>query len=136
MRSSPHNSLGQLTMEFMTYVGIVLSIVLLASYSAMNTGNDVKNSNSLTDARRIASAVAQEINSAVEIGDGYFHSFSLPALLNTAENYTINASDGGFVTVDWSEGTYSLPVLANSVSGSVKKGKNMIKNTGGVITFE
>jgi hypothetical protein len=127
---------GQISIEFITFVGIVLFIVLIASFAAISTGNDVKAENEFMEARKFTAKIAQEVNIAVEIGTGYFHNFNMPELFSTATNYSVNTTETGFVAVEWDNKTYSLPVLTGNITGAVKKGKNTIRNTNGVISFE
>ena len=122
-------------MEYITFISILLLVLLLASYSAITAGNGITNDNEITDARRIAFTVAQEINIASRIGSGYSHKFSLPELLSGGSNYSVNFSETRFVYILWNNKSYSLPVLAQNITGAVQKNSITIRNLNDVITF-
>lgn len=124
-----------MSMEFVAYVGIIVSVLVLASYAAIASGREISDYNEVTDARRIASKVAQEINIAVEVGPGYSHIFSLPEFFSGGSNYTV-VSESRFVYVIWGNKSYSLPVLAYNITGIVKKSVSTVRNENGVISFE
>jgi len=126
---------AQISMEFITFLGIMLIFLVLASYAAITSSRDIATENEIKEARRIASLVVEEINLAVEVGDGYKHRFSLPPLLYGNLNYTVNLSQR-LVRVEWRDRVYSLPVLAHNITGPVRNGINIIKNVNGAIVFE
>lgn len=130
------SSKGQISMEFITFLGVILVLFALASYAAVISSRDIAAENEVTDARRIASIVAYEINIAKEVGTGYSHRFSLPASLYGDSDYAVNLSENNFVSVLWKGRSYSLPVTAENITGIVKKGPNTIRNVNGVIAFD
>ncbi len=130
------SSKGQISMEFITFLGVILLLFAFASYAAITSTLNIISENEITDARRIATTIAQEVNIAVEVGTGYTHSFYLPEYLYGGLSYTVNSSQSRFVYIQWKDRSYYLPVLADNVTDTVKKGQNTIKNVGGVIVFE
>lgn len=127
---------GQISMEFVTFLGVILLLFALASYAAVISSRDITAENEATDARRIATVIAHEVNTAAEVGTGYSHRFYLPNFLYGDSNYTVNLSENRFVYVLWKSKSYSLPVIAENVTGVVKKGSNTIRNVNGVIAFD
>ena len=127
---------GQISVEFITFFGVILLLLSLASYAAITSTRDIIADNEATDARRIASTIAYEINIAVEIGPGYSHKFYLPLLLYGNSNYSVNLLENRFVYVLWKNKSYSLLVLAENITDGVKKGSNTIRNINGVIVFD
>lgn len=123
-------------MEFITFLGVILLLFALASYAAVVSSRDITAENEVTDARRIASVIAQEANTAVEVGTGYSHKFNLPLSLYGGSDYAVNLSESRFVHVLWKNKSYSLPVIADNITGVVKKGINVIRNVNGVIVFD
>ena len=126
---------AQVSVEFMMFLAFVLLMLCLASYASLTAGRDIGNDNEVTAARIITAAMAGEINIATEIGPGYSHRFVLPASL-IGNNYTIDTNETGFVNVKWKDKFYSLPVLSDNITGSVRTGQNVIRNLNGVIVFE
>lgn len=126
---------AQVSMEFITFVGILTSVVLITTYASAISGKGINSDNNAMDARRIAELIGGEINIAEEIGTGYSHKFELPEILLGGSNYSVNLS-GGFVYVFWNNKSYSIPVLAYNITGSVNKGAVNIRNNGGVILLD
>lgn len=126
---------GQVSIEFIAFLGVMLLILAVASFAALNANSGIAADNEVTEARRLASTIAQEINIAVEIGDGYFHVFNLPATLNGV-NYSATITSNRFVLINWKNKTYSLPVLATNFTGTINTGQNSIRNSKDVIVFE
>lgn len=126
---------GQISVEFITFLSVILLLFALASYAAVISSRDINAENEVTDARRIASIIAYETNIAAEVGTGYSHRFYLPLTLYSNSDYAVNLSENRFVYVLWKNKSYSLPVIADNVTGAVKKGQNTVKNINGVIVF-
>jgi hypothetical protein len=125
---------GQLTMEFMTYLGIVLFIVVLASFATISTGKDAQSESDQREAREIASKISSEINMAVEIGDGFYHKFTIPNNFRDGKNYTAETY-GRTVKISWEDRWYVLPFIAQNITGMIYKGENNISNRGGVVVI-
>lgn len=126
---------GEVNIEFVVFMGIMLIILGVVSIAALNASQGVSADNEVSDARKITYQIASEINFAAEIGDGYRHQFDLPNFIYTGKNYSIAFDEPGFVAVHWSDRQYSLPILAGQVSGTITNGTNVISNVNGVITF-
>ena len=125
---------AQISAEFMFYISILLIIMSFATFFAIVTGNDLRTESINTDAKRLAAAVATEINTAVEVGDGYSRNFFLPQTVYGSINYTIDILYQR-VYIYWEGRSYSLPVLAYNITGSPAKGYTTIRNSNGVIVF-
>ncbi len=125
---------GQASIEFMAYVIILLFVLAVAGGIAVKTSADILEERTNADAKRMATRLATEINIAVEIGDGYSKTITLPDTLEGSINYTINTAQQR-IFVSWNERNYSLPVIAPSIIGAPLKGTNTIKNINGVIVF-
>jgi len=123
-------------MEYIAFIGVMLVLFALASYAALSANNSVQDENDVADARNIAYLAAQEINVAVEVGDGYSHTFAMPQTLGSGYIYNVTFSPDRFVYVFWgSNYSYSLPTIASSISGNFSKGANTIRNSNGVISI-
>lgn len=125
---------AQASAEFMAYVVMLLVVLLVAAFIAINTTEDVRTESANNDAKRIAYVVASEINMANEIGDGYTRRFFIPEQLKNGENFSLNVASQR-ITVSWSNANYSLPLTASNITGSPIKGYNTMKNIGGVVVF-
>ncbi len=126
---------GEINEEFMVYTGVMMFILAVVSFATLSATQGISADNEVADARRVAFLLASEMNLASEIGDGYMHSFELPNLLYGAINYSVAFDEARFISIHWYNKTYSLPVLAQNTSGTVKTGRNIISNVNGVIQF-
>lgn len=126
---------AQISTEFMVYIGILLIIMSFAAFFAIRTSTDLRMESINTDAKRVAGIVATEINTAVEVGDGYSRTFFLPPQAYGNTNYTLDILFQR-VYIFWEGRSYSLPVLAENITGVPIKGYNTIRNRDGVIIFE
>jgi hypothetical protein len=126
---------GEVNIEFVVFTGVMMFILAVASFAALSASEGITADNEVADARRIAFMVASEINLAAEIGDGYVHSFTLPNFLYNSIDYSVAFDELRFVSVHWNSKMYSLPVLAQNVSGTIRPGSNVISNVNGVIYF-
>ncbi|MCX6815977.1 MAG: hypothetical protein NT120_03950 [Candidatus Aenigmarchaeota archaeon] len=126
---------AQISLEFITFVGILLFITALASFIAFNNISDMYQNSIDRDARSVAKLVATEINIATEAGTGYSHKFSLPHLLYGEKNYSLNTTNQDLY-IFWPSKSYFLPILAYNVTGQPQHGLNTIKNINGAIIFE
>lgn len=125
---------AQVSTEFILYAAILVFILAFAAYFAVVTAGDIRTEGVNTDAKRVAAIIATEINTAVEVGDGYSRRFFLPQTLYSDTNYTVSI-DAQRVYVLWNSRSYSLPVLAGNTTGVPAKGYNTLKNVNGVIIF-
>jgi uncharacterized protein (UPF0333 family) len=126
---------GQISLEFMIFISILLLITAVASFVAVTSYNSAFDENVDRDARTVVGTLATEINIAAEIGDGYSRNFSMPGTLYGYVNYNISVY-GQRAYIDWMNNRYSLPLLSYNVSGLVKKGGNMVRNINGVINID
>jgi hypothetical protein len=126
---------AQIALEYIVYVSVVIFLLAVASYAAATSSAGINADNEVDDARRIAAVVAQEINLAVEIGDGYNHEFFLPAAIYGGKDYTVTFTEAKFVYVNWDGKHFSLPVLTANLQGNVNKGGVKIRNSEGAIVF-
>ncbi len=126
---------AQISTEFLAYTAILVVIMVFAMFFAITTGNEARTEGINIDAKRIAGIVATEINTAVEVGDGYSHRFFLPQTLRSETNYTLQLMQQR-VYIFWNGRSYSLPVLAGNVTGIPASGYNIVRNINGAIKFE
>lgn len=123
---------GQVSLEFMVFFGLLLLITTVASGIALSSTNQINNENTARDAKTITRLVATEINIAYEVGDGYSHNFTINPVLMDGSGYNITVLNQT-VYLSWRGGTYLTPVLTYNVAGNFTKGRNLIRNIGGVL---
>ncbi|MCX6777930.1 MAG: hypothetical protein NT157_03515 [Candidatus Micrarchaeota archaeon] len=132
------SKMGQVAVEMFVLVGVLIVIFAIVSIIERNRSEFIYYQRLSMDGKRVAELVSTEINTAVIVGDGYSHNFSLPQFLAGNANYTVNVSTWEqFARVSWDGGDHITPILTSNVTGvgNLTKGSNQIRNTGGVIGF-
>ncbi len=131
------NNLGQVSIEFMAYFGMLLLIFVAFSPVVFNQTMEVRKQSMAMESRRIATFVEREVNSAVRFGDGYTRRFTVPEKISNHEyNITIyNGTYGKVLEVEWSEGVENRQLIATKIGGYPKPGENNIENSDGLIIF-
>ena len=128
---------AQVSVEILSYYillsGIFLATLILIVYNQRSVDDE----RILMDARKLLVLAKNEIDTAVNVGSGYSHSFFLPGALHSGINYTMSVqADEQAIYISYSGRNISLPMLASSITGSIHEGNNIIRNSGGVIYLE
>jgi hypothetical protein len=127
---------GEVSIEFISLVGLMLSIFVFMVVVIGLKNNDITESMVYSDAQKIADAIASEINTASRI-EGYYRDFKIPEKIAGIENYTVNYStELRFVQVKWGINNQMSNIVTSNVSGTIKPGANRIRNEGGMIIIE
>ncbi len=135
--SSRQKLSGQLSAEFFIYYTLLSVIFMAVLVLVVNVQNSVFEESIDMDAKRVLVMSKNEIDIAVNVGEGYSHEFILPEALQGNADYSIAVvPDYQEIYISYKGKNVSLPILADSVSGSMKNGRNTIRNSGGVIALE
>ncbi|OGI12113.1 hypothetical protein A3K64_02130 [Candidatus Micrarchaeota archaeon RBG_16_36_9] len=127
---------GEVSIEFISLVGLMLSIFVFMIVVIGLKNNDITDSMIYSDSQRIADAIASEINTASRI-EGYYREFEIPEKIAGMENYTVNYStEFRFVQVNWGINNQMSNIVTNNVSGTINPGTNRIRNERGMIIIE
>jgi hypothetical protein len=121
----------QTSIEFVVMLGFVLlffSVFLLIVQG--NTESNLRQKNNLI-AREIAGQVQDEINLALDAGEGYYREFRLPDKIGAVE-YDINLVDE-MVYLNTSDGRIALALPIVNVTGNVQNGTNTVRRNNGTI---
>ncbi|MEW6329209.1 MAG: hypothetical protein AB1468_03775 [Candidatus Micrarchaeota archaeon] len=87
-----------------------------------------------TEAKSLCGTVASQINMAVIAGEGYVREFYLKETFSWGAAYTVNTSEY-YVYVYWGDGESVIcSTLAQNATGAIINGRNLIRNSGGVIS--
>jgi len=128
---------AQIAIEIITYYGILLGVFLVTLVLIVNNQNGIDQERSAMDAKRFLVMTKNEIDVAFNVGDGYSSSFVLPEVLANGIQYNISVSaENQEISLVYKNRNVSLSILTNNIMNTIKKGKNIIKNSGGVIIFE
>ena len=127
---------AQISMEFMTLLGILLAMLVIFSLQAYFRTAELNVIAVRNAGESVCRELAFELNTAGAVGDGYEHYFVLPAKLNYGTEYSMEVDAGnGVVRANWSNGQCALPIVVAEVLGEPSNGPNSIQNQGGVIVF-
>ena len=121
----------QTSIEFVIMLGFVLlffSVFLLVVRG--NTESNLKARQNLL-ARGIAESVQDEINLALDAGEGYYRVFEIPEKIGNLE-YEVNIIQK-MVYLNTSDGSIALALPVVNVTGNLEIPVNYIRNNEGII---
>ncbi len=128
---------AQVSMEVLGYYAVLMAVFLVTLAFIINSQNSIQEERKNTDARRILAFAKNEIDIAVNIGDGYTREIFLPYDLYGGINYTISIlPEYQEILVSYEDRNISLLLLTDNISSSIKHGRSIIRNSKGAITFE
>jgi hypothetical protein len=117
---------GQVSVEFMFIFILFMAVLALAVVFVMQSSQGIYQSSMEMGSEEILSQVKGRLDSAFLEGDGFSTNLTLPSQIMGAD-YSISINSG-FVLIDISNQTYSKILLAKNITGSLRKGENMLKN--------
>lgn len=124
--------LAQVSVEFMIFVAVLSIFLFLTFYQNSNLFFQLTLVKNFKDAQTISDQIASEINLALKVGDGYSRVFFLPEKISNSLDYEVNVEDYR-VVIKWKSGSTQSVILTKNITGQIVKGKNLIKNIGGII---
>ncbi|VVB68297.1 Uncharacterised protein [Candidatus Norongarragalina meridionalis] len=133
---------AQVALEFFALAGMLALFLLLVTMASWQRRNDVEREQLGYSGESVCYQLRSEINAANAIGDGYARRFSLPQMLLGSFVYEIDKSylsQERSLVVRWNGGACSAVLLPSSFAGEsalVPGADVIVKNVGGVITFE
>jgi len=116
---------GQSAIEFMILIGAVTFLFLSFLLAINQSISDANERNKDLLVKEIALTVQNEISIASKAIDGYQRNFSIPLVI-VGNDYHINILSS-LVFINTTDGKHSLALPVANVTGSVKKGSNIIK---------
>ena len=123
------NVKAQVSVEFIIFVGlgfIILLIFLASSIAKMNEFSTEKEFVLLKD---VTYKVQNEIVLASLVNDGYIRTFNIPERLETAD-YDISITGRTLIA---QSANYDYVLQLPDANGTLAKGNNTIRKTGGVV---
>lgn len=128
-------SKGQVELEFLSLVSMVLIIFVLIYFLAFQKQLDVQEQRVNIFGKQLCSSLAFEIDQAYSIGTGYEKNVTLPYLLGDNLDYSIAVNLGEkSLLITWPNGACRAVIKADNVTGTFNVGSNTIRNVaGGVV---
>lgn len=126
---------GQISMEFMTYVGILLLIFAIFGPIFFQQAVRINLQREGLEANKIATILEKEINTAIRFGHGYRRNFTLSEEISNS-NYSIQIHpEVRLLELKWRDQEVSRQLLGRDFEGSLHPGQNQIRNVRGEIIF-
>ena len=128
---------GQVSVEILSYYIILFGVFLVTLILIVYNQRSIEEERTIMHAKNLLVSVKNEIDIAVNVGDGYSHSFFLPYLIQNGKNYSISVlPEYHTIFIEFDSRNISLPLLTDNITATIRKGQNIIKNKNGMITFE
>jgi len=127
---------GQVAIELFALISALVIIFLVITVIERDRDNMIYTQRVEMDGKRVAEVVSTEINTAVIVGRGYSHRFSLPEYLASHTQYAPNVNTSHqFVELSWDGGYYLMPIITSNVTGTPRVGWNSITNNNGMVVI-
>lgn len=120
---------AQMSLEFVAATGAALVIAVVLAVAVGGKFSDLREEKTVFLIRDTAYVVRSELFAAAEASDGYRRSFVLPHNLSSQE-YSITISNTSLIL---QSENYEHVVKVPSVIGSIGKGNNIIRKSGGAV---
>jgi len=126
---------AQVSIELLSLLAVALLLLILFNIWTYRFQSSTERDSTYFDAERVCSLLANEINTAASIGDGYKKHFSLPSKLINYVDYNISVLPSGkLVVVSWRGRETWCDIISSNISiNTLNKGGNIIKNKKGEI---
>lgn len=125
---------GQVAIELFALIAALIIIFLVITVIERDRNAMIQNQRVEMDGKRVAEIVSTEVNTAVIVGRGYSHRFSLPEYLASQTPYSVEVNTSHqFVELTWDGGYYIMPIITSNITGNPKIGWNSISNKNGMI---
>lgn len=125
---------AQVALEFVSILGFSMLVFAVFFVFTQKEKDKVIVYNNFLEVQKVAKEVSNGINVANLEGDGYSIKILIPSKINNRD-YDILLENGS-LTVVQDDNSYAVTIFAETVTGSIKKGVNIIKNVGGGINIE
>ena len=127
----------QIAMEAGIFLFLLVLILLALIMFNYNVQQEFLADRNAEDVRKIGETIADNINAAVTVGDGYEGTFTIAFYLSSGDDYDFQLfSAEQRIILNYTTGSYSARLLTSNVTGTIKKGSNKIKNVNGGIRIE
>jgi len=124
--------LAQVSIEFISLISVLFILLILTIYYNSELYYQIYSTRILKEAQTISDQIASEINLALKAGDGYSRIFFLPTKISNTIDYSITV-ENYLVIVAWDSSSVQSTILTKNVTGEFLKGKNLIRNSGGIV---
>jgi hypothetical protein len=124
--------LAQVSIEFISLVSVLFILLILTIYYNSEFYYQIYSTRIFKEAQTVSDQISSEINLALKAGDGYSRIFFLPEKLSNSVDYSI-VVENYLVIVSWDTKSAQSTILTKNVAGEFFKGRNLIRNSGGIV---
>jgi hypothetical protein len=127
---------AQVAIELFALVSALVIIFLVITVIERDRNAMIYTQRVEMDGKRVAEVVSTEVNTAVIVGRGYSHRFSLPEFLASHTGYSVSVNGTHqFAEVSWVGGYYIMPIITSNVTGNPQIGANIVSNDNGLVSI-
>lgn len=133
---------AQSSIEFLILSGSLLLFMMVIFYVNSTSQLRLFEFKNALEAKRTADRVENEVNIAIEQGNGYERSFLIPEKLGSSIPYKIMIRNDGSIEVIWKNHSYVRKTLTKKITNGfssdfeISKGWNEIFNNNGIIEIK
>lgn len=120
---------AQVSIEFMLLFIFFLGIMAVVMVYVMQSIENTSASTVSLETQQRLSFIKSKIETAFLEGDGFSTNFTLPLQIMNL-NYSVGI-DSGFVLIEINNMTYSSPLITKDITGTPRKGENLLRNVNG-----
>ncbi len=124
---------AQSALEIAAIIGTMMVVLALFTVLAFYREASLDFERRQTEGNSLCESIASQINLAVFTGDGYAREFYLKETFSWGAGYAVTTGEY-HVYLDWDGESAECSMLARNVTGAIAGGRNVIRNSGGVIS--
>ena len=124
---------AQVSIEFMLLFIFFMGIMAVMMVYVLQNVEETSSSTAGLEAQETLSFLKSRIDTAFLEGDGFSANFTLPQQIMN-QNYSVGI-DAGFVLIEINNMTYSTPIITKDITGTPRKGGNLLKNVNGTLVI-
>ncbi len=130
-KQTTHKKRAQVGIEFLVIIGAVIFFISLFLLAIQQNHGSKINQHQNIELKEIALTVQNEINLALESGDGYSRQFEIPKTARL-QDYEITI-DSGVVYIKTTDNQHALTLPVPEITGNINKTQNKIEKISGQI---
>jgi hypothetical protein len=124
---------AQVAIEFMVIFAIFLVAVTISLFFVWENASEMNTAAIESETRVVVNAIAGKLDTVYLEGDGFSTNLTVPQLIS-GMNYTLELT-AGTVWVTLENRSYGRVVLPSNISGTLRKGVNILRNSNGMIVI-
>ncbi len=120
---------AQSAIEFMIIFGLFLTALTISFYYSWSRSADISTAYIEIESQKVIDMITSKLDTAFLQGDGFSINMTVPEYLGSL-GYSLH-SEGNTIWINVNNRTFSGNILANNFTGTLKKGRSLIRNVEG-----